>query len=186
MNVGEEINRTSQYGQQLEGLVASRQLALSNDREIFLVGYWSLLIEFHRAILILLDRGLYGSAFALLRPVIEAWLRIHLVVSGTEAEFIRIKDDTYRTDFAAVATQLDEAFGLAFFEKSLHKNVRDALHSYAHAGTFQVARRFTGTQISPSHSDGEQLNVIEASTTAVFMATVLLTKRLAFKPNGKK
>jgi hypothetical protein len=185
MNVQTELARVSRYGQQLEALLAPKKFEIACDRDTLLIGYWSLLLDFRRAILTLLPLELYGAAFALTRPVVEAWVRAHVVMMGSDVIVRQIKDDTYRVKFDRVGAEIDKAFGLSFFKKTLKKSVRDALHSYTHSGVFQIARRFDGDSIKPSYSEGAILNLLEASTTALIMATALVTKRFAFEDEWK-
>jgi hypothetical protein len=147
MNVRQEIARISQYGQQLEQFFVEKQFKLSGDRDLLIVGYWSLLLDYHVAIVTLLPKELYGAAFALMRPIVEAWVRVHVVKMGSDAVVRQIKNDTYKIKFDRVGKEIDKAFGLEFFDKSLSKAVRDALHSYTHSGGLQIARRFDKSQI---------------------------------------
>ena len=43
--------------------------------------------------------------------------------------------------------------------------------SYAHSGVLQIARRFTNGDVKPSYSEGEILEVLKATTTAVVLLT---------------
>ncbi len=181
MNVPEEIDRVSRYGKQLEALLDGKELQLSGDRDALIVGYWSLLLDYHTAIVTLLPKELYGAAFALLRPIVEAWVRVHVAKMGADETMLQLKNDAYRVNFARVGEEIDKAFGLDFFAKSLNKAVREALHSYTHSGSFQIARRFDENSIKSRYSDGAILNVIEASTTAAFMATIVVTKHFGFE-----
>jgi hypothetical protein len=181
MNVKTEIDRVSRYGQQLEQLFAQREFRISGDRDMLIVGYWSLLLDYHVAVVTLLAKELYGAAFALMRPIVEAWVRVHVVKMGSDAVMRQIKNDKYKVSFDRVGKEIDKAFGLEFFEKSLSKAVRDALHSYTHSGGFQIARRFDENMMKSRYSDGAILNVIEASTTAVFMATIVVAKHFGFE-----
>jgi hypothetical protein len=115
-----------------------------------------------------------------MRPLTEAWLRAHLVVSGDEKVFQSIKDDSYRTNFAQVPKQIDEFFGLEFFGKNLSPEVVSALHSFTHSGGMQIARRFNGLTFSPSFSDEEKWRLAYISMLALSMTTVLVTKALGF------
>ena len=47
----------------------------NQPKEVLMVRYVVLAIQHHRAIWLLKDAELYGSAFALVRPVFDAWLR---------------------------------------------------------------------------------------------------------------
>jgi len=99
---------------------------------------------------------------------------------------IQLKNDTYRFDFSKVGAEIDKALGLDFFAKSLYKAMRDALHSYTHSGSFQIARRFDESAAKSCYSDGAILNVIEGSMTALFMATIVVTKHFGFEHEWRK
>jgi hypothetical protein len=181
MNVQDEIARVTRYGQQLEALLDEKVLKLSSDRDWLIIAYRSLLLDYHTAIVTLLPKELYGAAFALLRPIVEAWVRIHLAKIGSDETVLQLKNDTYRVDFSKVGAEIDKALGLEFFAKSLDKAIRDALHSYTHSGSFQIARRFDESATRSHYSDGAILNVIEGSMTALFMATIVVTQHFGFE-----
>jgi hypothetical protein len=56
MNVQAEIDRVSRYGQQLEALLAPKKFPISSDRDALLIGYLSLLLDYHTAIVTLLPK----------------------------------------------------------------------------------------------------------------------------------
>lgn len=180
-----EIDRARQTCVELEQLVARREPLALDERGMLLVGYWNLMIDYHMSIVLLLQQGLCGGALALVRPMVEAWLRAHLVLSGNDEVLRQIKTDKYRTDFEDVADQIDEAFGLRFFGRTLDERVRKSLHSYTHSGGLQIARRFDGMTVKPSYSDDEKWEVVRLSTLALAMTTVLVTKKLGFESEWK-
>jgi hypothetical protein len=47
----------------------------NQPKEVLMVGYVMIALQHHRAIWLLKEAELYGSAFALVRPVFDAWLR---------------------------------------------------------------------------------------------------------------
>jgi hypothetical protein len=101
---------------------------------------------------------------------------VHVAKIGSDETVLEMKADTYKVRFDLVGQEIDAALNLpGFFEKSLNKSTRDALHSYTHSGGFQIARRFEG------YSDGAILNVIEGSMTALFMATIVVTKHFGME-----
>jgi hypothetical protein len=186
MNIQDEIARVTRYGQQLEVLLDGKVLKLSGDRDALIIAYRSLLLDYHTAIVTLLPKELYGAVFALLRPIVEAWVRIHVAKMGSDETVLQLKNDTYRVDFSKIGVEIDKAFDLDFFAKSLDKAIRDALHSYTHSGSFQTARRFDESATKSRYSDGAILNVIEGSMTALFMATILVTKHFGFEDEWRK
>jgi len=186
MNVQDEIARVTRYGEQIEALLDGRVLKLSGDRDALIIAYRSLLLDYHAATVTLLQKELYGAAFALQRPIVEALLRIHVAKIGSEETVLQLKNDTYRVDFSKVGAEIDKAFGLDFFAKSLDEEMRDALHGYTHSGSFQIARRFDESATKSRYSEGAILNAIEGSMTALFMATIVVTKHFGFEDEWRK
>jgi len=186
MNVREEIARASRYGRQLETMLDGKEVTATSDRDLLIIGYRSLLLDYHTSIVTLLEQELYGGAFALVRPTVEGWVRIHIAKMGTDETVLQLKNDTYRVDFSRVGEEIDNAFELELFEKSLNKAVREALHSYTHSGWFQVARRFNEIEFESRYSDGAILNVLEGSMTALFMATIVTTKHFGFEKEWQR
>src|SRR6516162_2706111 len=61
----------------------------NQPKEVLMVGYVMIALQHHRAIWLLKDAELYGSAFALVRPVFDAWLRalwINAIATPEEIE----------------------------------------------------------------------------------------------------
>ena len=136
--------------------------------------------------LCLLSNKFYGSAFALVRPIVEAAVRAHVVIMGSEEDLRRLCNDEYRTNFGTVGKEIDATFGTDdFFEKFL-KGAKNSLHSYTHAGLLQLDRRFSGTDLAPSYSEGEIVEVIRTTMSAAFLVTNLVTKNFGFEEEWRK
>jgi hypothetical protein len=180
-----EVERAQSRSTELELMIHKRQpIPLQGNRNYLIAGYWALMVDLHRSVLLLLkpDINLCGGGFALARPMIEALLRIHVVAMGTDEQVELIRTDQFRTHFEDAAEQIDQLFGLDFFAKTFDKRVRDALHSYTHSGAMQVARRFDGNNISPSYKVEEKFDVARMATLAFAMGTVIITAALGFQP----
>jgi hypothetical protein len=143
-------------------------------------------MDYDKGILALMRQKFYGSAFALLRPTIEALVRAHLVLMGSEDDVKRIKDDTYAVNFKTIGAQIDAAFDLQGFFDRLLNGARGALHSFTHSGLSQLGRRFTGTDVQARYSDGEIVEVIHTSSTAAFMVTNLVAHHFKFEAEAKE
>jgi hypothetical protein len=81
-NVPNELASARKLHEQLEELVIARGECPDEDRNILLMGYWALIFDFHKAILGLIPDNC-GSAFALVRPCLEALVRAHVAVKGS-------------------------------------------------------------------------------------------------------
>lgn len=186
IHLKKEVKLASEFGSKIEELVVAKGQCPTGDRNTPLMAYWSLVFEFHKAILSLITNKFYGAAFALERPILEATVRAHLVVFVEDDILKKILDDEYRTNFGTVGKEIDDAFRLeGKFENFLTK-AKDALHGYTHVGMHQLGRRFNGTDLVPNYSEEEITEVIHTSTSAVFMVSNIVTKYLRFEEEWKE
>ncbi len=185
VSVQTELDSALLLGERLEDLVVKRGQCPDDDRNILLLGYWALLFDFHKAILSLIP-NLCGSAFALVRPSMEALVRAHVAVKGSAAEIASLQNDTYRTNFATIGPWIDMQFGTGNLFTNFLGHARGALHSFTHAGISQLGRRFDGHNLKASYDQGEIVEVIRVSTSAVWMVTNLVTKHLGFTAEATK
>src|ERR1700733_329790 len=176
MTVNEEIERSTAFGQEPEDLIVKRGTLTFVDqtRDRILAAYWPLVFDYDKSILHLLRAGFYGGAFALVRPMVEALVRAHISLMGSDDDDAKIKADEYHVNFKTIGSQIDTAFVLdGFFDKFLN-GARGALHSFTHSGLSQLGRRYTGGDLQARYEDGEIIEGISVSTTAAFMTTNLL------------
>lgn len=136
--------------------------------------------------LCLLSNKFYGSAFALVRPIVEAAVRAHVVIMGSEEDLRRLRNDEYRTNFGTVGKEIDAFFLTDDFFENFLKRAKNSLHSYTHAGLSQLGRRFSGTNLTPTYSEGEIIEVIRTTTSAAFLVTNLITKHFGFEEEWRK
>lgn len=170
----------------MEEIVVGKNQFPTGDRNVLLVAYWALMFDYHKGILSLLRSEFFGAAFALVRPVVEANVRAHVALKGSEEDLGRIQGDEYTVNFKAIGAKIDAEFGLDhLMENFLNEVTRSALHSYTHSGLLQLGRRFDGHDIKPNYSDDEVIEVIRVTTSAVFMVTNLVTKHFGFKEDWK-
>ncbi|MBZ5672580.1 MAG: hypothetical protein LAO04_23005 [Acidobacteriia bacterium] len=184
--VEEEIKRANRFGDEIEKLVVAKGECPTGDRNTLLIAYWSLIFDHHRGVLCLLSHNFFGSAFALERPIVEAAVRAHIVIMGSEEDLQKLREDKYRTDFSTVGKRIDAAFGTGDFFENFLKGARNALHSYTHAGLLQLGRRFSGTDLTPSYSEQEIVEVIWTTTSAAFLVTNLVTKHFGFEEEWRQ
>ena len=179
--VEDEIKRANEFGDRIEDLVIAKGQCPTGDRNTLLMAYWSLTFEFHRGVLCLLSHKFFGSAFALVRPIVEALVRAHVVIMGSEEDLRKLREDEYRTNLATVGKEIDAWFRTEDFFENFLNGARKALHSYTHAGTLQLCRRFSGTDLMPNYTEEDIIEAIWTTTSAVFMVNNLVTKHLGFE-----
>lgn len=126
--------------------------------------------EHHAAIILLIRSALFGSAFALLRSLVEIVFRgVWIATCATDAEIKRFREkDEIDHTFGDMAKAIDAACGIDYFH-DLKKKSWTALNSYTHTGILQLGRRFTGDKLCPSYKDEEKIEVIRTGTTMLLL-----------------
>jgi hypothetical protein len=144
------------------------------------------MFDYHKGILSLLQSEFFGAAFALVRPVVEAVVRAHVTLMGSEEDLLSIQKDEYKVNFKEIGAKIDAAFALeGLMENFLNDVTRSALHSYTHSGLLQLGRRFDGNDIKPNYSDEEIIEVVRVTTSATLMVSNLVTKHFGFEDDWK-
>jgi hypothetical protein len=180
LDIAKEIAGARKLSEQLESLIVHRGQCPDDDRNILLMAYWALIFDFHKGILSNIENHFYGSAFALVRPCVEALVRAHVAVKGSDADVKKLQDDTYQTDFDKIGQWMDNAFQTEKLFTNFIGGALVALHSFTHAGLSQIGRRFDGNDLKPSYRDGEIVEATRCSTSTAWMVTNLVTIRLGF------
>ena len=142
------------------------------DVKLLVASIFSLVMEHHGAILYLLRAGQFdGSAFALVRPLIDCAYRAHWIYACAKPDIVlRIKngEDVY-PGLVNMAEEIEKKVDADGVFRSITPYIK-ALHGYTHGGLEQLGRRFDAAgNVSPNYSDGEKLVAIK-STTAHFTA----------------
>lgn len=191
MTVESEIERCTVLGRRLQDLFVDKQLTLgmtpekTPDRDKLLTAFWGLIVDYHEGMLGLMRQKLYGSAFALLRPTMEALIRAHVVRAFPQTDVDRIKADKYTTDFGTIGAKIDGTFGYpGIFTRFLKdKNI---LHSFTHSGMPQLGRRFKSADLEVNFEDEEVINFAHISTSALALITILLAAQFGLKAEAQE
>ncbi len=126
--------------------------------------------EHHTATILLIRYSLFGSAFALLRSIVEIVVRgVWIATCATDAQIKKFREkDEIDPSFGDMAKAIDAECGIDYFH-DLKTKTWAALNSYTHSGVLQLGRRFTGNNLIPSYKDEEKISVIRLSTTMLLM-----------------
>ena len=143
-----------------------------DDRTRLSAGLLQLAQEHHASIVILIQHQQYGSAFALLRPLYEAYVRgVWLARVASEREFSRFqRDENFSLkDLASKVSVLPTFDGTNF--AGLAGRALNAMHSYTHNGYRASARRQSSDAIEPSYEVAEIREVLEFAQLFGVLAT---------------
>lgn len=144
----------------------------NDDRSRLSLALLQLAQEHHSSIVLLLEHRQYGSAFALLRPLYEAFVRgVWLARIASENEVIRYqRDDQFSLRGLAEKVSELPAFGGTSFAATA-KSALNAMHSYTHNGYLASVRRQACDAIEPAYEVGEIREVLEFAQLFGVLAT---------------
>jgi hypothetical protein len=143
-----------------------------DTRTTLLIGFADQIFEYHEAILFLVDRELTGSAFALVRSLIEAFFKVQWAVAcagDADVEKLATKERFEFPGTEDMVKAIDETLKTDGFFQDFKKNAWTAMNSYTHTGLLQLSRRFSGTRVQPRYSETERSEVIHVVTTAIVL-----------------
>jgi Family of unknown function (DUF5677) len=144
----------------------------SGDRESMTGSLFDQVHEHHKAIQLLLKNSLVGSAFSLLRPTFENYVRgVWLLRCASDEEVEEFTQDRIAKSFGILIEEIERNPGYngAVLSRVKEKTWR-AMCSYAHGGFLPVVRRIIPGEITTNYSDEEKLEVIESSDTIALLA----------------
>lgn len=163
MTLDEAKRQAEHYGGQLHGLRLN-----SDARSRVAFACFAVAQQHHSAILILLDRAtpLEATAFALLRPMLEATLRGEWVLHCAT-------DDQVRTFALGGKKQLDMASVISALEKEnpgsdahrvLYQNNWQIMSAYTHTYEYQVQHWLGSGDVCPTYEPSQMAWLLNAST----------------------
>jgi uncharacterized protein DUF6988 len=153
----------------------SRILALhrypDDTKTVIVMGFLSIMIEHHKAMLLLIRNGRVGSAFALARSIVDGMYRGMWINACASAEQIESfdADDKFPVNMTDMAKAIDEAYRAGDYFVNLKDRGWAALCSYSHSGMLQLGRRFTGSKVIPNYRDEEVYEVTTTVTTCILL-----------------
>jgi hypothetical protein len=175
-----EVDRAGRFGQRLEDLVYNAakagKVVYRTKNDDLLMSYWSLVFDYSKGIVCLLANKFYSPAFALMRPLVEAVTREHIVLVGTEDEVKKIRNDRFKVNYFKDGARIDKVLGSSSLFEGFLKSSRDMLHSLTHSGTAQLQNRWDGNELGSGFSDDRILALLTTCSVSVFMTTILVTR----------
>jgi hypothetical protein len=128
----------------------------------------------------LVSRSLFGSAFALVRLLFEAYIRgiwLHRCASDSELELF--KAEKLDKNFATLIEEIEriEGFEVGVLSDTKLKSWK-AMNSYTHSGFMQIVRRNTASTIEPNYTEDEILEALNFAN-AIGLLSALEISHLA-------
>jgi hypothetical protein len=145
-----------------------------------------LCVEHQTGIHVLVEHGVIGSAFALIRPQFEAYLRgvwLHQCATDAQVSSFLAGEEPPKVGVLIEAVQKLEGFeegALGNLKKTIWRNLND----FTHGGTIQVKARNTMDEIASNYRREHIVGLLQSSVTLALlagtaMATVVNSGELA-------
>jgi hypothetical protein len=175
---------TTKHLETVEGIMGKAKAILARHsypddlRGVIVMGTLTQIIEHHEAMLLSIRNDKIGSAFALVRSIVEGVYRgLWVNFCATEAQLqVFERDDRLPLNMVEMAQAIDAKYQAQGFFENLRARSWAAMCSYAHTGMLQLGRRFTGAVAKPAYTEEE---ITQATTTATTCTLLLIGKFLA-------
>lgn len=172
MTIQAALDRSADLSTWLDSSIHGLDLP-SADRETMAAVLFDQVHEHHKGIQSLLKSSLVGSAFSLVRPTFETFIRGVWLLRCASADEVKrfITKDKIKKRVEELIKDIEAHGGYKVGVLSrIKKQAWDAMCSYAHGGYLQAVRRITPGQIGPNYSEGEMLEVIRSADCFAMLA----------------
>lgn len=126
--------KSQEVGAALREFIGSTEMSFPDGhKDILVMGYFSLALEHHHSISLLITHKKIGSAFALMRPLVEIVFRAHWVVGcATQPQIDQIhQGDEFRfPGFGQMADDIETVFKANSLFSKWKENAWGPLNSY--------------------------------------------------------
>ena len=140
----ELIKKSKEYAEKIYRILDGRKIKKDKLREFIVAGFLSISRDHHCAIISLLEKGIYSSAFALLRPLIDSIYRglwVSQVASEEEIGKIYSTEYKFETKTYKYVDKIDKENNTNVFHER-YKQMAPFLHDMTHGGIEQLSRQF--------------------------------------------
>lgn len=130
-----------------------------DERKEIVAGCLDVALEHQKAIILLISKKYYGSAFSLIRIIFETWVRsLWLNYCATENEIQKFKNNKLDKKFFKIVEDVENIEGYKGGTISKAKKAGwKVMNSFTHSGYTQVERRFGESSIEPNY-DSKEIN----------------------------
>ena len=169
MSVEDELKQADKTIEEVKKVLNELKLS-GEDWSIVVAGMIHQGIEHHDSILVLIRSKFTGSAFALVRSVVEILVRgAWFTCCATKEQVTKfIQQDRIDPTFGEMSDAIDQSQGIEFFHDFKNRSWK-TLNSYTHTGILQLGRRWTGDRLAASYRDQEVIEVIRTCTMCILL-----------------
>ena len=147
---------------------------VSERRSRLAAGCLHLAFDHHDAIIMLTERAVYGSAFALLRLLFEAYVRgVWLWYCAAETDLDNFENDDFDRSFGSLIGDLEklDAFSVGVLSWT-KQDIWKLFNSFTHSGYHHVRRRNTQNGIEANYPEREMVAALDFAGAVAIMSTI--------------
>jgi hypothetical protein len=125
-----------------------------------------------KAIVILLEAPIYASAYALVRPLIESFVRAAWIQHCASDDDIKdiVKKDDFPLSFGKMLNAVEEKRGWEKTLTQLKKSAWKSMHSYTHGGMQLISRRFKDANVEHNIDKEEIIGILQLVNLIAFLS----------------
>jgi hypothetical protein len=152
-------------------------ITIKDTRSQVLLSYTSIALEHQAAIVLLARHGMFGSAFALVRPIFEILYKSVWICSCAKPKEVeRIKAGKFNfPTIGEMVTAIDSEHGFDFF-KGFKASSWNEQNDFTHTGKLQIGSRLTRDDLQAAYPDEMVALQVTTATVAALMVGILLLK----------
>jgi hypothetical protein len=173
MGVAEEVRRSEALIHWLDEKLNGLSLVASERTKLSAAAF-DIAHEHHKAIVLLIHNKLPGSAFALVRPLLESYLRGEWILHcASDQDIAKIIRDERRVTFEQLVNDIEalEGFRVGALSR-LKGRTWNTLNSYTHSGFMQLVRRLTSETIEANYDDDELVEVLRFCSSFAIVSAI--------------
>lgn len=173
MRIEDQIKKSEQLIQWMDACIG--EPTTSSDIRSRLSGTCLAVAREHqKAIVLLIANQLCGSAYALVRAQFESYVRgtwLHHCALDSDLE--RFQADKLKRSFASLVADIEKHPGFEDgYLSAVTRKSWDAMCSYAHTGSLQMARWNTEDEIGHNYKEDELVEVIDYTNALAILASI--------------
>jgi len=173
MRLASRIKESEELIQWLDSRIDGIEIR-SEMRSRLAGGCLDVALEHQKAIVLLIARALYGSAFSLVRLMFEAYVRgVWLHQCASDADLKQFESDTLNRAFGSLVEDIEklDSFNVGILSAVKNKSW-SAMNSFTHTGFAQVVRRNKESTIEPNYEEAELLEAIGFANGIALMSAI--------------
>lgn len=173
MGVSDAIDKAENLAQTLDRHIDGLEIN-AGLRHRMAGGCLDMALEHHKAMVLLIFRQLYGSAFSIMRLQFEAYIRgVWLHQCATESDLARFTKGKCKCTFKQLITAIErlDGFNEGILSKTQMKSWT-AMNSFTHTGYLQVVRRNREATLEPNYDDDEIIEAVGFANAITLLAAL--------------